>query len=62
MVYAPNKKWVGEISYIWTNEGWLYLAVIIGLYSRAVIEWSLQSTMTRNLVIDALMMALWWVN
>ena len=56
---APNKKWVGDISYIWTNEGWLYLAVVIDLYSRAVIGWSIQSTMTRNLVCDALMMALW---
>lgn len=56
---APNKKWVGDISYIWTNEGWLYLAVVIDLYSRAVIGWSIQSTMTRNLVCDALIMALW---
>lgn len=56
---APNKKWVGDISYVWTNEGWLYLAVVIDLYSRAVIGWSIQSAMTRNLVCDALMMALW---
>jgi transposase InsO family protein len=56
---APNKKWVGDISYIWTNEGWLYLAVVIDLYSRAVIGWSIQSTMSRQLVCDALTMALW---
>ncbi len=56
---APNKKWVGDISYIWTNEGWLYLAVVIDLYSRAIIGWSIQATMTRTLVCDALMMALW---
>lgn len=41
------------------REGWLYLATVIDLYSRAVIGWSLQSTMSRNLVCDALMMALW---
>lgn len=56
---VPNQKWCGDISYIWTGEGWLYLAVVIDLYSRAVIGWSLQPTMTRQLVCDALMMALW---
>lgn len=56
---APNQKWVGDITYIWTDEGWLYLATIIDLYSRAVIGWSIQPTMTRELVCDALMMALW---
>lgn len=56
---APNQKWVGDISYVWTEEGWMYLAVVIDLYSRAVIGWSIQPTMSRQLVIDALMMALW---
>ncbi len=56
---GPNQKWVGDISYVWTDEGWMYLAVIIDLYSRAVIGWSIQSTMSRQLVCDALMMALW---
>lgn len=56
---AANQKWVGDITYIWTDEGWLYLATVIDLYSRAVIGWSIQSTMTRKLVCDALMMALW---
>jgi putative transposase len=56
---APNQKWVSDITYIWTDEGWLYLATVIDLYSRAVIGWSIQSTMTRKLVCDALMMALW---
>jgi transposase InsO family protein len=55
----PNQKWVGDISYIWTTEGWLYLAVVIDLYSRAVIGWSIQSHMKRSLVCDALTMALW---
>lgn len=56
---APNQKWYGDISYVWTDEGWMYLAVVIDLYSRAVIGWSIQSTMSRQLVCDALMMALW---
>jgi transposase InsO family protein len=55
----PNQKYVGDISYIWTDEGWMYLAVVIDLYSRAVVGWSIQSTMSRQLVCDALMMALW---
>lgn len=59
MTTAPNQKWVGDISYVWTDEGWVYLAVVIDLYSRAVIGWSIQSTMSRQLVCDALMMALW---
>jgi transposase InsO family protein len=57
--HAPNQKWCGDISYVWTDEGWMYLAVIIDLYSRAVIGWSIQSTMSRQIVCDALMMALW---
>jgi putative transposase len=57
--HAPNQKWCGDISYIWTDEGWMYLAVVIDLYSRAVIGWSIQPTMSRQLVCDALMMALW---
>lgn len=56
---APNQKWVSDITYVWTDEGWLYLATVIDLYSRAVIGWSIQSTMTRQLVADALRMALW---
>ena len=56
---APNQKWCGDISYVWTDEGWMYLAIVIDLYSRAVIGWSIQSTMSRQLVCDALMMALW---
>lgn len=56
---APNQKWCGDISYVWTDEGWMYLAVVIDLYSRAVVGWSIQATMSRKLVCDALMMALW---
>jgi putative transposase len=45
------------ITYIWTDEGWLFLAVVIDLFSRQVLGWSLQKTMTRDIVIDALRMA-----
>jgi transposase InsO family protein len=55
---APNQKWVGDITYLLTNEGWLYLAVIIDLYSRAVIGWSMNERMTAELTCDALKMAL----
>jgi transposase InsO family protein len=54
----PNQKWAGDITYIPTNEGWVYLAVVLDLYSRAVVGWSIQSTMTRKLVCGALQMAL----
>lgn len=55
----PNKKWVSDITYIWTEEGWLYLAVVMDLYSRKVVGWSLSERMTKQLVIDALQMAIW---
>jgi len=45
-VSIPNQKWVGDITYLWTNEGWLYLAVVIDLYSRMVIGWSISKRMT----------------
>jgi len=55
----PNEKWVSDITYIWTDEGWLYLSVVMDLYSRKLIGWSLQERMTSKLVIDALQTALW---
>jgi putative transposase len=55
----PNEKWVSDITYIWTDEGWLYLAVVMDLYSRMVVGWALSERMTAMLVIDALQMALW---
>ena len=55
----PNQKWAGDITYLMTSEGWLYLAVIIDLYSRSVIGWSMSTRMTSTLVCDALQMALW---
>ena len=48
---APNQKWAGDITYIWTNEGWLYLAVILDLYSRRVIGWAVSNRMKRDLAI-----------
>lgn len=56
---APNRKWVADFTYIWTAEGWLYVAVVIDLYSRRVVGWSMKADMTAQLVTDALMMALW---
>jgi len=52
-----NQKWAGDISYIWISEGWLYLAVILGLYSRRVIGWAVSNRMKRDLAIWALDMA-----
>lgn len=57
-VDAPNKAWVGDITYVWTREGWLYLAVILDLYSRAVVGWATSSRLDRGLALDALDMAL----
>ena len=56
---APNQKWVSDITYLWTGEGWLYLAVIIDLFSRLVVGWALAERMTADLVCQALQMALW---
>ncbi len=55
---GPNQKWAGDITYLRTDEGWLYLAVVIDLWSRAVIGWSMSSRMTAQLACDALQMAL----
>ncbi len=55
---APNEKWVSDITYCWTDEGWLYLAVVMDLYSRAIVGWSMSRRMTQQLVCDALTMAL----
>lgn len=52
----PNQKWAGDITYLWTNEGWYYLAVVLDLYSRKVIGWAMSERMTARLVCDALTM------
>lgn len=55
---APNQKWTSDITYVWTDQGWLYLAVVMDLYSRAIVGWSMNHRMTQQLVGDALTMAL----
>ncbi len=57
-VAKPNVAWVTDITYIWTQEGWLYLAVILDLFSRRVVGWSMSAQITRQLALDALTMAL----
>jgi putative transposase len=56
---APNQKWVADFTYVWTAEGWLYVAVVIDLFSRRVVGWSMSATMAAQLVTDALVMAIW---
>ena len=56
---APDQVWVTDITYIRTHEGWTYLAVVIDLFSRRVVGWSMQSRMTTDIVLQALMMAVW---
>jgi len=58
-VTTPNCVWVGDITYVWTSEGWLYLAVVIDLYSRRIVGWSMNNCISRRLVMDALTMAIW---
>jgi len=57
-VGAPNRAWVSDLSYVWTLEGWLYLCVILDLFSRRVIGWSMDSRIDRHLTLSALRMAL----
>ncbi|EIF9589125.1 DDE-type integrase/transposase/recombinase, partial [Escherichia coli] len=54
---APDERWVTDITYIRTHEGWLYLAVVVDLFSRKIIGWSMQSRMTKDIVLNALLMA-----
>ena len=60
--FAPtvaNKVWATDITYIWTLEGWSYLAIVMDLYSRRIVGWSIGSRMTKTLVLNALDMAFW---
>ena len=57
--HQPNNYWVGDITYVPTEEGWLYLATVIDLYSRKIIGWSMDSRMKAELVNNALLMAIW---
>jgi putative transposase len=54
---APNQVWTSDITYLWTDEGWLYLAIVLDLFNREVIGWSLKPRMTADIATDALMMA-----
>jgi putative transposase len=55
----PNQKWIADFTYVWTAEGWLYVAAVIDLFSRRVVGWSMKAEMTAQLVADALVMAIW---
>ena len=54
---APNQAWSADLTYIWTDEGWLYLAVVLDLFNREIVGWSIKPRMTSDIVIDALTMA-----
>ena len=54
---SPNQVWTSDITYLWTDEGWLYLAIVIDLFNREVVGWSLKPRMTADIVTDALTMA-----
>jgi putative transposase len=58
MAAAPNQVWVGDITYVWTTQGWAYVAVIIDLFSRKVVGWAVRNTLGRELAIAALTKAL----
>ena len=55
----PNQKWLADFTYIWTAQGWLYVAVVLDLFSRRVVGWSMKAERDATLVMDALMMAVW---
>ena len=55
----PNRVWVTDITYIRTREGWLYLAVVLDLFSRQIVGWSMQPRIDRELALNALLMAVW---
>ncbi len=58
-VSQPDQTWVTDITYVRTWQGWLYLAVVIDLYARKVVGWSMKPSLHREIVLDALMMAVW---
>ncbi len=58
-VNAPNRVWAGDITYVWTNEGWLYLAVVLDLFSRQAVGWAMGDRLTVDLAEEALTLALW---
>ena len=58
-VEKPDQVWVTDITYIRTWQGWLYLAVVMDLYARRIVGWSMKPTLAREIVIDAILMAVW---
>lgn len=54
-----NTKWAGDITYVWTGEGWLYLGIVLDLFSRRVVGWAVRETLERELVVSALEGAVW---
>jgi putative transposase len=57
--WCPSqRKWIADFIYVWTAEGWLYVAAVIDLFSRRVVGWSMSAEMTAQLVTDALVMAI----
>ena len=56
---APNRVWLADITYVWTAEGWLYLAAVLDLYTRKLVGWSMAERMTQQLALEALTMAYW---
>jgi len=57
---APNQKWLADLTYVPTGEGWLYLALILDLFSRKIVGWAMSATMPQELTLEALSMALGW--
>ena len=55
----PDRKWIADFTYLWTAEGWLYVAAVVDLFSRRVVGWSMKAEMSAQLVTDALLMAIW---
>jgi len=58
-VQCPNQSWVTDFTYIRTHEGWLYLTIVLDIFSRQIIGWSMKNSPRADLVIDTLLMALW---
>jgi len=58
-VDTPNKVWTADITYVWTFEGWLYLAIVMDLHSRQIVGWAMNKRMQKQFVLDALAMAYW---
>lgn len=58
-IASPDRVWVSDMTYLWTSEGWLYLAIVLDLFHRQIVGWSMSNRMSRKLVMDALRMGIW---